>query len=137
MKPLFWLSASFCLGLLVSCSSKQSALSVGVLKCENRVNPAGVSVSRPFFSWELSSPERGQRQTAFQVQVAGSPDLLRDGRTDLWDSGKRRSSDNLFIRYEGKEFAPGTEFFWHVRVWDREGRVERDRLVRDGTSWSA
>jgi hypothetical protein len=98
-------------------------LSVGGLKCENRVNPAGVSVSRPLFSWQLRSPERVQVQSAFQVRVASSPDLLRDGRADLWDSGKRQSSENLFVRYEGKELAPGTEFFWHVRVWDRDGRA--------------
>jgi hypothetical protein len=122
MKPIFWLSASFCLGLLVSCSSKQSTLSVFGLKCENRVNPAGVSISRPFFSWELRSSERSQAQTAFQIQVAGSSDLLKDGRADFWDSGERRSSENLFIPYEGKGLAPGTEFFWNVRVWDRDGR---------------
>ncbi len=123
MRPPYLLVIVISAGLMASCSPKQTTLSISGLKCENRVNPAGVSVSRPFFSWELASPGRGQVQTAFQVQVAASPGLLRDGRADLWDSGKRQSSENLFVRYEGKELAPGTEFFWNVRVWDRDSRA--------------
>jgi len=125
MKPMSFLLASSCLGILVSCSPKQSTLSVAGLRCENRINPAGASAGRLFFSWELFSLERAQAQTAFQVQVAGSPDLLRDGRADLWDSGKRQSCECLFIPYEGKALAPAREFFWNVRVWDRDGRATR------------
>jgi hypothetical protein len=123
MKLKFWLSAFFCLELLASCSSRQGTLSVAGLKCENLANPVGIRSDRPFFSWELASVERGQNQTAFQVRVASSSDLMNNGEADLWDSGKRRSSENLFVGYEGKELVPGTEFFWRVRVWDQNGRA--------------
>ena len=36
----------------------------------------------------LASDQRGQRQTAYQVVVASSPELLKQGQGDLWDSGK-------------------------------------------------
>lgn len=122
MKSFLWILVSFGAGFLVSCGSRQSSLSIVGLRCENRENPAGVSVSRPHFSWLLASTERGQVQTAYQIQVAASNESLENGRADVWDSGKRRSSENLFIPYEGPTFDSGNEYFWRVRAWDRNKR---------------
>ena len=45
------------------------------LRCEYRVNPAGIDEAQPRLSWQLESSERGQKQTAYQILVASNPEL--------------------------------------------------------------
>jgi hypothetical protein len=47
------------------------------LRCEYRADPLGIDVSRPRLSWIVTSAERGQRQTGYQVLVAGSEAILK------------------------------------------------------------
>ncbi|MDQ3286150.1 MAG: hypothetical protein M3P92_10715, partial [Actinomycetota bacterium] len=58
------------------------------LKCEHRRNPLGVDTACPRLSWVLDSEGRGQKQSAYQVLVAGSEEDLRTEENVLWDSGK-------------------------------------------------
>src|SRR5690348_2974172 len=46
------------------------------LRCEYRTDPLGVDVTSPRLSWIVESTERGQKQTAYQVLVAGDADTL-------------------------------------------------------------
>ena len=86
--------------------------SVSDLRCEFRVDPLGIDTSRPRLSWVLESKDRGARQTAYQVVVAG-----------IWDSGKIASDQSQNIEYGGKPLASGTRYEWKARVWDHAGRV--------------
>ncbi|MFO1522944.1 MAG: hypothetical protein U1G05_13065 [Kiritimatiellia bacterium] len=66
--------------------------------------------------------------------MASSEALLREGRGDLWDSGKVGSSAQNQIAYAGKPLAANAECFWKVQVWDRAGRgvgMERARTLAD------
>lgn len=47
---------------------------------------------------KLESPERGLRQTAYHILVAGREDLLQPGRADLWDIGRVESSRSDYGR---------------------------------------
>ena len=98
-------------------------LEIRNLKCGDRARPFGVDVSRPTFGWELISSRRGEYQQSFQVWVARSAQLLNAGNADIWDSGKKNTSRNRFVPYEGKKLDPGAEYFWRVRVWDNRGRA--------------
>jgi alpha-L-rhamnosidase len=93
------------------------------LKCEYRVNPLGLDTLRPRLSWLLESPQRGQRQTAYQVLAASTPDLLSKGQGDLWDSGKVASGKSIQVAYSGQPLRPGQRVYWKVRAWDREDRA--------------
>src|SRR5208283_4733300 len=78
-----------CLLVLVDCGPAWAeGLRVGDLRCEYLCNPLGIDVAAPRLSWVLESDQRGQRQDAYQVLVASSPDLLAQEKGDLWDSGK-------------------------------------------------
>ena len=46
------------------------------LRCEYRVNPLGIDVTQPRLSWIVTSAERGQKQTAYQVLVASDEATL-------------------------------------------------------------
>ena len=99
-----------------------AGLKVDGLKCEYRVNPLGLDTPQPRLSWLLDSRERGQRQTAYRVLAATTPDLLSKGKGDLWDSGKVASGESVQVVYGGQPLRSGQRVHWKVRAWDREGR---------------
>lgn len=66
------------------------------------------------------SEQRGQRQTAYQVLVASSEEVLERDLGDLWDSGKVESAQSADVVYEGKELVAGLHCWWKVRVWDKD-----------------
>jgi alpha-L-rhamnosidase len=92
------------------------------LRCEYRRDPLGVDVARPHLSWALTSRERDQRQTAYQVLVASRREDLVRNRADQWDSGRVASANSHSIVYGGRPLAPGQACWWKVRVWDGAGR---------------
>jgi alpha-L-rhamnosidase len=93
------------------------------LRCEYLDNPLGIDVTRPHLSWRLESDQRGQRQTAYQVLVAGNLAELRANHGDLWDSGKVSSDETLQIEYAGKPLQSRQQCSWKVRVWDQAGKT--------------
>ncbi|OVE74182.1 hypothetical protein BVX94_01360, partial [bacterium B17] len=115
-------------------------LEVSNLKCEYLENPQGIDVLQPRLSWRMKpeggnlKPEKGQKQTAYQVIVASSENLLATGKGDLWDSGKVKSNQSVHVVYDGKELSSRTECYWKVRVWPALSGVEGDG--RKKSAWS-
>jgi len=91
------------------------------LRCESRTNPLGIDSHTPRLSWTLSSPTRGECQTAYRVLVASSAAALARNDGDLWDSGKVVSKRSHQVAYSGQSLASGATYFWKVRVWDAQG----------------
>ncbi|MGC8668799.1 MAG: glycoside hydrolase family 78 protein [Chthonomonadales bacterium] len=114
--------------MLASClywaapSPASCAISAAYLRCEYHVDPEGIDAPHPRLSWFLQSRERGERQTAYRILVASTPDLLRKDRGDLWDTGRVQSSESIQIAYSGKPLASLQRCWWKVQVWDRAGR---------------
>lgn len=96
---------------------------VSDLLCEGLVNPMGIDKTSPRFSWKTISTKNGTEQKAFQLLVASSLDLLKEGQADLWDSGKVESANSVFVSYQGKSLQPGFPAVWKVRVWNETGAV--------------
>ena len=92
------------------------------LTCEYLENPL-VDVAHPRLAWInlADAGERGQVQSAWQVRVASSPELL--AQPDLWDSGRIASEQSTRVPYAGKPLRSRQECWWQVRVWDRDGKV--------------
>ena len=111
------------LGIMNSLASP--ALSPSALRCEYAANPAAIGVAQPRLSWvvETAKGQRGILQGAYQVLVAGSPELLRRDQGDLWDSGKVSSDQSLHVVYAGKELASGQTCYWKVKLWDQGDRA--------------
>lgn len=114
---------SLLLSGLDTCASEEGfgALRACGLRCEYRSNPLGVDERRPRLSWRLTSDQRGQVQSAYQIQVASTFDFLGDGHVDLWDTGAVESSQQLGVAYAGKPLAAGQRCWWRVRAWDQQG----------------
>lgn len=107
----------------VAFPAENAALAVGHVRCEYRLNPLGIDVTSPRLSWIVSSLQRRQRQTAFQIQVASDPKMLQAHRGDLWDSGKVSSDQTLHVPYRGTALASYQRCWWSVRVWDKDDKV--------------
>lgn len=104
-------------------------LAIAHLRCEQLENPLGIDTQRPRLSWELESPQRAQKQTAYEILVASSERNLRPGKADRWDTGKVLSDDTTDIYYDGTDLPPRGQFFWKVRVWDKDGRVSESQTA--------
>jgi len=96
---------------------------VVALKCDNTITPLGIDDLSPRFSWQMVSSRRGASQTAYEVMVASSADLLGAGKPDVWDSGKMASSVSVDIHYAGTAFAPRHRYYWQVRIWNDQGSI--------------
>ena len=77
-------------------------LSPADLRCEYMVNPLGVDVDKPRLSWVCQSGLRGQKQTAYRLLVASTPEKLKKNIGDLWDSGFVKSDKSIHVTYKGK-----------------------------------
>ena len=117
-KCLFFIALIF----LCSCEDK-NPIAVVSLKCENLDNPLGIDTYEIHLSWELNSPFRNKKQSAYQILVSGSEKSLSENRGDLWSSGKVICGSSVQIMYEGKMLQSGRRAWWKVRVWDEKGNV--------------
>jgi len=99
------------------------------LRCEYRINPQGIDEAQPRLTWRLESSEPGQKQTAYQILVASSADLIHANTGDLWDSGIISSGETINIAYAGKSLASRQQCFWKVCAWDKDGKAQWSELA--------
>ncbi len=109
--------------LLLSNSAAFGQVEVGDLTCEYLLNPSVVDEPHPRLSWinRAKNNGRGQKQTAYQLKVASSPDRLQ--QPDLWDSGKVSGEASNRIVYGGQKLPSRQRCYWQVRVWDKDHKV--------------
>jgi alpha-L-rhamnosidase len=99
------------------------------LTCEYLTNPVGIDITTPRLAWQLSAQRQGVKQSAYHVLAASSPKLLKAGKADLWDSGKRVSDQSIQIVYKGKNLSSRQRVYWKVMVWDEKGNVNESDIA--------
>jgi alpha-L-rhamnosidase len=114
MKKILF-SSLYALVLTGSCFGQ---VSVKNLRCEDRVNPLGIDMLNPRFSWQLVSDNRNILQTAYEVRVSVGSD-----KKIFWSSGKQTGSQSVFVPYQGTDLHSAETYTWQVRVWDNQGKV--------------
>ncbi|MFC5403318.1 family 78 glycoside hydrolase catalytic domain [Cohnella soli] len=85
-------------------------------------NPLGIDRKQPGLGWQLQAAERNSRQTAYQIIVSRSEELLREDVGDVWDTGKVASDQSQHVIYEGAPLVAVTRYYWKVKAWDQHGR---------------
>lgn len=107
-------------------------------------NPLGIDVRQPRLSWQMNTSRRNLQQSAYQVQVAQSSDLLASGAALVWDSGKVSSANSLAIPYAGPECQSCLRYYWRVKVWDQVDQPSEwsepafwEMGLLEGKDWSA
>ncbi len=116
-RPALWLA------LLLPVYTLHAGLTPVALRCDYGVDPWGVESPNPQLGWQLSSGERGEKQTACEILVATSAEQLRLNQGDLWDSQRMATEATMQIPYAGAHLASAQQVFWKVRVWDAEGNA--------------
>lgn len=94
-------------------------LQLAELTTEYQMNPIGLDVPQPRFSWVLTSPQRDILQAAYELRVS------TDGtfKSITWQTGKVNSDQSTFIRYSGTPLKARQNYHWQVRVWDNKGNA--------------
>src|SRR5580704_12680516 len=87
--------------LAIAAFTPVNAQTLDNLRCEYLHDPLGIDAPKPRLSWIMQSDRRGTMQTAYQILVASSPELLARDKGDLWDSGKVRSDESAQVEYGG------------------------------------
>lgn len=119
---MYLLSSGAVMFLGVSAAFAGTDYAVETLRCEYRINPLGIDVARPRLSWTATASARGQKQSAYQILVASSPEKLTPPDADLWNSGKVESDRSAHIAYAGKPLVSETSYYWKVRCWDKDSQ---------------
>ncbi|MDR1879587.1 MAG: glycoside hydrolase family 78 protein [Tannerellaceae bacterium] len=125
--------------LLTACSRTSTLTPVG-LQCEYLTDPVGIGEPSPHLTWRLSDAKhtRGQMQTACQIIVASSEELLTEDKADVWNSEKKDASPGslpygIFSPDFSTEYLmpvlpvvhslhSSREYFWKVRVYDKDDK---------------
>lgn len=115
-------SILLCLALL---QLAKANVSVFDLRVENMTCPLGIDTDRPRFSWKINNDgkEKDVRQTAYRLLVSSSPEKLKDGKGDLWDTGWIDSEEQLWIPYGGTPLGSNRHCWWKVRVKTNKGEA--------------
>ncbi len=122
---------------LAGCGKKHSPVDLlhpSDLRCEQLVNPLGIDVQTPRLSWMSESMQREQKQTAYQILVASSPENLNINQGDLWDSKKIETDQSINVIYAGKPLVSNISCYWKVKVWDKN---DKESDWSQPASWSS
>ena len=108
--------------LVMSFSVQAKDITVTRLTCEMREGRVTIS-DAPRLGWQMSSPENGTRQTAYEIEVRD----VWAGKV-VWNSGKVKSARSQLVSCADAALEKDRHYTWRVRVWD-----EADTL----SAWSA
>ncbi len=76
---------------------------------------------KPEFSWIV--PDDAESQTAYQVLVSSSKEMLSKDIGDLWNGVRTISSKSVEVEYAGGNLSENSTYFWKVRIWSRKGEA--------------
>jgi len=101
--------------LLFTCILAHAHTTVG-LKVAHQSAPLGVDDKAPRLSWRIEGDGNGLAQSAYQILLATSPEALKEGGADLWDSGEVKST-SASTAYAGKALPSSAWIHWKARTW--------------------
>lgn len=105
--------------LLLGSTVVFSQISLSRLQTEGLTNPLGVDHPQPRFSWQINSPQRGMKQSAYEIEVRQSSSK---GKA-VWQSKKQVSDSSVLVTYKGQALESGQDYFWRVRIWDHQNKA--------------
>lgn len=96
-------------------------MNVKHLHCEYLKDPLCIDIRKPRLSWILQADPsaRGVKQSAYQILLSSSEDLLKKDEGDLWNSGKVESDHSVQVEYAGKPLDSRQRCYWKVKAWDQ------------------
>jgi len=138
-KMKWLLIASMCLGVLGGCASNEESTQIVEMTTNDMVQPLGIDET-PYFSWKMKDSKEGQKQSAYQIMVGETKEDLENSNF-VWDTGKVLSDESVGILYDGDELEAEKDYFWQIRVWDKEEKeilsdVSRFEMGKISSVWN-
>jgi alpha-L-rhamnosidase len=119
MKKIFFLFVT----ILLIHTMGRGQVKVENLLCENLVNPIGLDILNPRFSWQLLSDHRNVIQSAYEIRMGSDSAALVKGKKLIWSSTQTTSEASVHVAYDGPAIEAEEKYYWQVRVWDNKGAV--------------
>lgn len=116
----------FLYALLFSClihQLKAQSITFETLTCNAQTNPIAIDAKQPMLSWTVQAEGFNKSQTAYQVLVASTPEMLNEKEADFWNSGKVNSVQSTHVKYQGSQLLPTKKYWWKVKIWDEKGNA--------------
>ncbi|MFA5816282.1 MAG: glycoside hydrolase family 78 protein [Bacteroidales bacterium] len=113
----------FLVGQLSFAQNSKPFVEVIRLRTEYQVNPVGIDVLQPRFSWVIKANVRDIRQIAYEVRVGLTIDKVKNGVPLFWTSKKVQSDESNQVVYKGPSLEPGKRYYWTVRIWDNQNHI--------------
>lgn len=121
LKKKFVLCVACCLLLILSAVAVP--LQPVKLTCEYLHNPLGIDTKIPRFNWTLTSTERNQLQSGYEIIVSDNLQQVQQGKGDAWSSGKIISLQSIQVEYAGKALQSFTKYYWRIRVANQQNET--------------
>ncbi len=107
------------------CFSIGSFASPGIhpvgLTCGYLKDPLAINSAKPNLSWKLTGAGYNETQYAYEIIVGNSKKAISNKQGNCWSTGKIISDETLNITYAGQPLTSLTQYFWRVKVYDKNG----------------
>ena len=111
--------AAMFIGLTLGLCGCGAATAPESLRCEYQEgDDIVIDTQAPRLSWINNTA-----QTAWQVLVATDRNALKEGKADIWDSGKTVGAESHLVAYSGPAMESMKDYWWTVRIWDGKDKV--------------
>ncbi|MHA1671329.1 MAG: family 78 glycoside hydrolase catalytic domain [Promethearchaeota archaeon] len=114
------------------------------LRCEYLEDPINIDIRAPRFSWHLLHKERNQYQSAYQILVSSTRDLMESEEGDIWNTEKVESKKSSNIIFKGNSLNSNSSYFWRVKWWDKNDKESKfsdissfETALLDKSEWKA
>ena len=104
----------FLIAALLVMSFAVQAKDITVTRLTGEMRDGRVTTSdTPRLGWQMSSPENGTRQTAYEIEIRD----VWAGKV-VWNSGKVKSAQSQLVSCADAVLEKDRHYTWRVRVWD-------------------
>jgi len=112
-----------CFGKTATAQTERPFVQVIHPRTEYQVNPVGIDVIQPRFSWQIKANVRDINQIAYELRVGLTPEKLKNGDPLFWTTRKVVSSESNQVVYNGPALESGKIYYWTVRIWDNQNHI--------------
>ena len=102
-----------------SCQVKDN-VTIDLIRCEFAENPIAIDEPQPRFTWQLQSDNDSVVQYAFEISIASSPAILKQGNPDIWQSSKTTSNLQSSSLNSSDKLESFQKYYWNVKIWTNQ-----------------
>lgn len=111
--PLFFFFSVCCM----TGNAQQTECAITKLQTDYLKRPIGIDNQAPRLSWQMKDSRNGAKQNSYRLLVGTDSLSIKNGRGEVWDTGKINSEDRL-VTYAGQKLNPFTKYYWTVIIED-------------------